>query len=462
MFSKNIPLLILLFITVFIRENSCFGQIKFSKSTYDMGVVTGSPNDFIDITVKNVSNQKVYIFRTDADRKFFIQYSSKTLLPDSSIFIRVAYNPDKKGDFNDQIQIHFSCYSLPQTISISGFVAEIPATASALNCPSFDKHKPNSIPETEYVIKVIDSITRQPLPQSMVKIVANGMLRETLPTSDKGTILKKTTIGYYYFVADKELYYSNDYATYVNSKTKEIRIALLKKELIPIDENTPPDLIQVVNEPYFPIDSTKNQPPIIVEETPVDEKYPDFPLSKFKPNNIVFVIDISSSMKVEGRLDLLKASMIELTKMLRDIDKLTIIAYSNQANIILDTDFVKDKDTIIAIIQSLEAGGVTDGGKGMKLGYEKALEAFIPNGNNQVIMTTDGAFNTGGDNVYTMAQKNTKKGIDMSIVGIKMKEPDKKAMYKIAELGNGAYVEINNFDDTQTVLKTEIKKKSKK
>ena len=63
MFSKNIPLLILLFITVFIRENSLFGQIKFSKSTYDMGVVTGSPNDFIDITVKNVSNQKVYIFK---------------------------------------------------------------------------------------------------------------------------------------------------------------------------------------------------------------------------------------------------------------------------------------------------------------------------------------------------------------------------------------------------------------
>jgi hypothetical protein len=90
MFSKNILLVIIIFIAVFNLENSCFGQIKFSKSSYDMGVVTGSPHDFIDITVKNVSNQKIYIFRTDADRKFFIQYSNKTLLPDSSIFIRVA------------------------------------------------------------------------------------------------------------------------------------------------------------------------------------------------------------------------------------------------------------------------------------------------------------------------------------------------------------------------------------
>jgi hypothetical protein len=75
-------------------------------------------------------------------------------------------------------------------------------------------------------------------------------------------------------------------------------------------------------------------------------------------------------------------------------------------------------------------------------------------------MTTDGAFNTGGDNVYSMAQKNVKKGLNMSIVGIKMKEDDKMAMHKIAALGNGAFVEVNTFNHTQTVLKDEIRKRA--
>jgi Ca-activated chloride channel family protein len=147
---------------------------------------------------------------------------------------------------------------------------------------------------------------------------------------------------------------------------------------------------------------------------------------------------------------------------LRDIDQLTIITYSNKANILFDTQFVVDKDSIISIIQNLEAGGVTDGGKGMKMGYEMALKAFVKEGNNQVVMTTDGAFNTGGDNVYSLAQKNAKKDIRMSIVGIKMKEGDKQSMHKIAELGNGDFIEINNFDQTQTVLTQEIRLKSKK
>jgi Ca-activated chloride channel family protein len=463
MFKKKFSYLVLFFVFFHLNNGNIQAQIKFTKTSYDMGIITGSPNDYIDIPLKNTSKEKIFIFRTEADKKIIIHYSNKTILPDSTVFIRIAYNPDKKGIFNDNIQVHFSCFTTPYQLSIEGIAAELPKTSSAFDCPSFDRQKPNSIPESEFVIKVIDSITRQPLPSSLVKIVSNGLLREALPTNEYGIISKKLMVGYYYFVASNDYYLSNDLGTYINRNTKEIIIPLVKKQLIPIDENTPPDLIQAVNKPFKPIDYSKVDTTIVVVDTPpVDEKYPDFPMSKFKPNNIVFVIDISSSMKVEGRLDLLKASMIELTKMLRDIDQLTIITYSNKANILFDTQFVIDKDSIIAVIQNLEAGGVTDGGKGMKMGYEMALKAFVKEGNNQVVMTTDGAFNTGGDNVYSLAQKNAKKDIRMSIVGIKMKEGDKQSMHKIAELGNGDFIEINNFDQTQTVLTNEIRLKSKK
>jgi Ca-activated chloride channel homolog len=429
------------------------GQIVFEKKIYDMGLITGSPNDYLDIVVKNTGKEKVFIFRTEADKRFTIHYSGKTLLPDSSVFIRVAFNPDKKGPFSETVFIHLSCYTAPYPLTIEGIVTELPRSNSAFDCPSFDRNRPNPVPETDLVLKVIDSLTRAPLAQSTLKIITNGLVREEAITGPYGTTIKTLPVGYYYFVANHAGYIPNDRGTYIGRNTNEIVIALLPlpqsgaEEIVV--ENTPPVILDTL---------TPTTPPLIthVENDP----YPDFPVSLYKPNNLVFVLDISASMRVEGRLDLLKAAMIELVYMLRDIDKLTIITYSNHAEVILETGVVNDKDAVIGLIQQLTAGGVTDGGKGMKMGYEMAQKAFISGGNNQVIMTTDGAFNTGGDNVYSMAQKNVKKGLNMSIVGIKMKEDDKMAMHKIAALGNGAFVEVNTFNHTQTVLKDEIRKRA--
>ncbi len=431
------------------------GQIVFEKKIHDMGIITGSPNDYLDIVVTNTGKEKVYIFRTDADKRFTIHYSSKTILPDSSVFIRVALNPDKKGPFSETVHIHFSCYTTPYPITIEGIVAELPRANSAFDCPSFDRHRPNPLPEAGIVLKVIDSVSRAPLAQSTIKIITNGLVREEVVTGEYGTVAKTLPVGYYYFVANHAGYYPNDLGTYIGRSTKEIVIALLPLPTPKIEE------IVVVTPPTSIVDTlVETIPPRITHIE--DDPYPDFPLALYKPNNLVFVLDISASMRVEGRLDLLKAAMIELVHLLRDVDKLTIITYSNKAEVVLDTDYVKDKEAIIGIIEGLSAGGITDGGKGMKMGYEMAHKAFISGGNNQVIMTTDGAFNAGGDNVYTMAQKNLKKGVNMSIVGIKMKEMDKIAMHKIAATGEGAFVEVNTYQHTQTVLKDEIRQRALK
>jgi Ca-activated chloride channel homolog len=446
--------LYVIFLLCFTSINKVIGQIVFEKKIHDMGIITGSSNDYLDIVVTNKGKEKVYIFRTDADKRFTIQYSSKTLHPDSSAFIRVAFSPVKKGPFSETVHIHFSCYTTPLPLILEGIVAELPRSNSAFDCPSFDRHRPNPMPEATITVKVIDSLTREPLAQSVLKIITNGRIQEEIFTNEYGVVAKTLQVGYYYFVASQGGYYPNDLGTYIGRNTKEIIIPLLRMPEPAIEQ------IVVVTPTSSESKDTLSTfaPPAITSFE--NDPYPDFPLTVYKPNNLVFVLDISASMRVEGRLDLLKAAMIELVLMLREVDKLTIITYSNKAEVLLDTEFVKDKDVIIRLIQGLTAGGITDGGKGMKMGYDMAFKAFIPGGNNQVIMTTDGAFNTGADNVHTMAQKNLKKGVNMSIVGIKMKETDKTAMHKIAALGEGAFVEVNTFQQTQTVLKEEIRKRA--
>ncbi len=218
--------------------------------------------------------------------------------------------------------------------------------------------------------------------------------------------------------------------------------------------------------------TTKILEEIKEEETPLEEikdetkinnaNDTDFSLAEYKPNNIVFLVDISSSMNQGGKLDLLKASMIELTKILRPEDKITLVSYASNANIILETTSGADKDSVISIIQNLKAQGMTDGAKGLEKAYAQAENNFLVDGNNQVFMATDGILNFGDNNSYKMAKKFSKKGVNMSIIGIKNKTSHIPLMIELANKGNGDFIDIQTYDQAQKNLVETVEKQSKR
>jgi Ca-activated chloride channel family protein len=167
-------------------------------------------------------------------------------------------------------------------------------------------------------------------------------------------------------------------------------------------------------------------------------------------------------MAYTGKLDLLKVAMINLARMLRDVDQITVVSYADNANIILETMPGNNPDTIISIIQGLNAHGHTAGGKGMKKAYQKAEEFFIPQGNNQVIMATDGGFTQNDINPYKLAKKYKKKGITISIVGVKTNKFQELSLEKVVGLGDGNYVRIKNYEEAQGALIDEIKASAKR
>ena len=454
------------FLIVFLLILSCVlvkSQIEFINTPYDIGVVTAAGSDYLDIPIKNISKEKVFIFRTEASKQFEIHYSSKTILPDSTIFMRVLFTPTQKGIIHEKLPIHFSCFDKPIVVEFTGYTENLP-TNSSTSCPNFEQQGVNTVVTFDFTVKVVDAETNQLLPESEVKMIKNGMVAELLDTKKKGFAERPLEIGYYYFIASNEAYISNELGAYVNRKNNIITIPLVKKKVEEVFvenvEILDPILPEEIEEnEVVTIEETGPEVKEIVEET--EELYPEFSLKDYRPNNIVFLVDVSSSMNQSGKLDLLKASMIEMTKMLRPVDKITVVSYATRANLILETTPGSDIDSVIKVIQGLTAKGVTAGGKGMELAYSKACNAFISNGNNQIIMATDGLFNSGDENVYKMAKMYSKKGVKVSVIGIKNQSSHVQYMEDLAKDGKGNYVNIESYEQAQQTLVNEIKNQSK-
>jgi Ca-activated chloride channel family protein len=476
--KQSILLLFIIFLSLF----NAIGQIEFLQQPYDYGLIS-SNNQYVDVPVKNISNKKVFIFRADVDRRFQVHYSSKTILPDSVVYVRVQFTPTKKGSFSEKIPIHFSCFEEPKSIKITGYTDEVPS--SAISCPSFSQENLNNEIAFDFQVKVIDKITREPIEKATVLMIKDGLVAQELVTNKIGIKKKKVDLGFYYFVASKEGYHPQEFPKYINKKNnfvlfelernQEETLAIVEPiEEIPIEtqEETPFDedeeIVLTVEEQTseqtkeIEVTVLEEEEPIIVTPVgPKEEKYPEFPLSEYKPNNIVFLIDVSASMKYTGKLDLLKASMIEMTNLLRDVDNITIVTYASNTVVEMETMSADNKDSIIHKIEGLKAKGMTAGGKGLKLAYSKACESYIAHGNNEIIMATDGAFNSGSENVYKLAKKYKSKGVKVSVIGIKNRETHETSMKKLASNGGGNYLKIDTFEDAKKRLIEEVKTNSK-
>lgn len=179
----------------------------------------------------------------------------------------------------------------------------------------------------------------------------------------------------------------------------------------------------------------------------------------YKPNNIVFLIDASTSMREEDKIELLKKSMIELLNPLRSIDFLSIVTYSGESTLILKPTSGINKEAIKEIINGIKADGSTQAVKGIKKAIQVAKSNFLLDGNNQIILASDGAFDIGerNESLRRKIKNEAIQGITISVLGIKNEKWTNKSLKEICELGQGSLIKINKESDTKKVLE-EIKK----
>jgi len=183
------------------------------------------------------------------------------------------------------------------------------------------------------------------------------------------------------------------------------------------------------------------------------------PKEELPPANLVFLIDVSGSMAEPNKLPLLKTAFKMLVKELREQDTVSIVVYAGKAGVALEPTPGSDKAKIIRVIDSLEAGGSTAGGEGIKLAYRIARENFRPSGNNRVILATDGDFNVGVSSegeLTRLIEEKRGDGIFLSVIGVGTENLKDSKMKALADTGNGNYAYIDSAQEARKVLVSQL------
>ena len=176
-------------------------------------------------------------------------------------------------------------------------------------------------------------------------------------------------------------------------------------------------------------------------------------------SNLVFLIDVSGSMNSANKLPLLQSSINLLVNQLREKDKVAIVVYAGAAGMVLPSTNGTDKPKIREAVNQLRAGGSTAGAAGIRLAYKIAKDNFIKEGNNRVILATDGDFNVGlssDEALVKLIEKERKSDVFLTVLGFGQGNYQDHKMQELANRGNGNHAYIDNILEAKKVLVKEF------
>jgi Ca-activated chloride channel family protein len=247
------------------------------------------------------------------------------------------------------------------------------------------------------------------------------------------------------------------------------------RRFIAQEQTPPPDAVRIeelIN--YFPYDlpsPSGNAPVSVTTETMAAPWQPKHRLVRvalqarrietadLPPSNLVFLIDVSGSMNAWNKLPLVKASLRLLVDQLRPQDHVALVVYAGAAGLVLPSTSGEEKARIVAALDRLEAGGSTAGGAGIELAYRTAREQFKPNGNNRVILATDGDFNVGASSdgeMERLIERKRTEGTYLTVLGFGQGNYQDAKMEKLAKRGNGNYAYVDDIAEARKTLVKEM------
>ena len=170
---------------------------------------------------------------------------------------------------------------------------------------------------------------------------------------------------------------------------------------------------------------------------------------------LTFVIDVSGSMSLENRLELVKRTLTLLVEQLRPGDEVAIVVYGSRARVVLPHTGIEGREEILAAINSLAPEGSTNAEEGLRVGYDLALRNARFGSINRVILCSDGVANvgrTGADDILREIRIHVEEGITLTTVGFGMGNFNDTLMEQLANRGNGSYAYVDNINEARRVF----------
>ena len=428
-------------------------QLKPNKLYFDFGSISKFNNDTAFFEVTNADNKISYLLPTHHSEDYLILVSSKSIAPGETMKIGIVYYTEKKGKFKEIIPLYFSNTNTPLQFELLGNILSFHPYA-IVKCPSMEGVVSLKTPIVPFLILVKDSLTNKEISEADILINEIPLLCQY--NSKINAFNCKASYGKLTLFVESKGYYPRelffDYSQFSNRF-----IVYLK----PISEELPANNETIVDSDNKVLDTiVKRNANIIRNETIGD----GLNIAQFKPNHLIFLIDISGSMKDSNKLNYLKLSITKLVAQLRPTDYVSLVTYAGSSKVVFEFVSGTSKGLIISTIDALSAKGGSYGTDGLLTSYELGRKYFINGANNQILIATDGMFNGGNlsnQDLVKMTRRNyQKEDIKLSAIGF---GKDEKSLYFLKQLalnGKGNFITIKNTNTDLENLLEEVKKQS--
>lgn len=437
---QRILVILFFFLSIFSESDA---QVVVYPKKIDYGIVSYGTDRVVDIIITNPKEKADFLLRIENSHELDVIFSSKTLEPGGQITIRVKLNPRKTGPFQEDIKIYIGSLPVPIVVPIKADI-EILDPADNIPCPSFATRAADCCASNMFLVEVVDKETGKPIANSEITILQDEKTIKKFLTRNEGQATQSIDIAYYSIEANAKGYQKQKIYSYINSKNNRFRFELSK------DPNAP---VETIEDIAILTDSV---------ETVLDESSA-LPESLFKPNNIVFLVDVSTSMSTGNKMELAKLAMNSLASVLRPIDVVAVISYAGDTEVLIENSNGSNSDEIIQVVNEMKAYGMTAGANGFKRAYQMIKKYEIVDGNNQLIVITDGAFKTTDqESINKLVKKYVRRNYKTSIVGIKANNYAMENLREVSKIGSGTYVGVETSEEAEAAILEEIKKQSSK
>jgi len=451
----------LFFVVVLLVCMQAVGQVNISPGVYSFGQVNDWENPPATFTITNTGKEPLVFLPLFPQEDIMVEFPAEAVAPGKSVTVKVFYYTSQPGSFQRSVEFYVNVSDKPFSLMVEGDIMSLNANA-LVTCPGFAPKTFGEAQSFNQEIHVIDKLTKRPLEDVTVRIIGNNTEYKDA-TNSNGDVKQNIMLGLHDILLSKVGYMPELRIFYLNKNTGMLTVEMRKDTSYRL----------LAGGVKFKVDTLDENPrkKDTIATAPVSALIPNtfnpdlLPVNEYKANNIVFLIDASTSMKYANKLPLLKKSMKELTGVLRDIDRVSMITYNNTTNIVA-TGITGDNKTLInGKIDSITPFSWTNGVKGIETAYAIADKNYALAGNNQIILATDGLFNNPNfdeDALIELVKQQSKYGIKLSVVGFGDDEKAHKLMKKIAAYGKGSFIHIVPNVDSSEVLVNEIKNNSLK
>ncbi len=135
------------------------------------------------------------------------------------------------------------------------------------------------------------------------------------------------------------------------------------------------------------------------------------------PLNVCLVLDRSTSMK-GANIEMVKAAALHLVRNLREGDFLSIVTFSDRAEVLIPASAKPDRWKMETQIRTILPDGGTEILQGLKAGVKEVRKHLSDERINHVILLTDGQTYGDEDRTLSLAEEAAKLGMGISGLGI--------------------------------------------